>query len=169
MNIGKEIKRWINKVAAPGVSVSEENMLESLVILIHEYQSKIIEAAALFQKYKGIDPSNLMCWRRTGLPGKGFVDPEHRVAYYYHGIGCCVRLPSGEVDWDFGHEGRLDGFDAWRLWRFAEKGTNQFPDFKRQETRDYVFRKAEICGIVHAPFKHLQDDLYYLQGGTVTE
>jgi hypothetical protein len=143
------------------------NMLERLVKLIHEYQTKILEAATLFQKYKGIELSSLMYWKQAGLLREGFIDPEHSIEYSFHGIGCRVSLLSGEVDWDFGHDGRLDGFDAWRLWRFAADGTDNFPEFKHKEALDDVFREAITHGIIHAPFKHLQDELYYLRGGAV--
>src|SRR6185295_8225991 len=99
------------------------NMLERLVSLINEYQIKVLEAADLFKKHKGIAPDELMYWRQAGLPREGFVDPEQTIEYFFHGIGCRVSLPSGEVDWDFGHDGRLDGFDAWRLGCFAEDAT----------------------------------------------
>jgi hypothetical protein len=144
-------------------------MLERLVILIHEYQARVLEAAALFQKYKGIDPLSLMYWRQSGLAIEGFIDPERSIEYGFHGIGCWVNLPSGEVDWDFGQEGRLDGFDAWRLWRFAEDGTDKFPEFKRKETLDEAFSHAVAHGIICAPFKGRQDNLYYLRSDVVSK
>ncbi len=143
------------------------NMLEQLLKLIQEYQTRVREAASLFQEYKGMKPSSLRCWRQAGLSKEGFIDPEQRVEYFFHGIGCCVKLPNGKVDWDFGHDGRLDGFDAWRLWCFADDGTDDFPEFKRKEILDAAFREAIAQGIIHAPFRNLQDDLYYLQSEVI--
>ena len=140
-------------------------MLERWVALIGEYRAKILEAAALFRRYKGVDSGSLMFWRRAGLPIRGFLDSGRTVGYYFHGNGCRVSLPGWEVDWDFGHDGRLDGFDAWRLWQFAKDGTDQFPEFERKETLEDVFREALARGVIHRPFKHLRDDLYYLRIG----
>lgn len=137
-------------------------MVERLVNLILEYQAKVLEAALLFEKYKGINQSDLMYARSNGLPKDGFLDPEQRIEYYFHGIGCCVTFPNGSVDWDFGYDGRLNGFDAWRLWVFVEEGTNDFPEFKQKETLDKAFVEAINQGIIHTPFKNLQDDLHYL-------
>lgn len=36
-------------------------------------------------------------------------------SFYFHGFGCRVRRDGREVDWDFGPEGEIDQFDAWRL------------------------------------------------------
>ena len=138
-------------------------MLQQLVELVHQYQTTVLEAASLFQKHKGIDPSKLMNWKQAGLPREGFIDPEHRIKYSFHGVGCWVDLPQGEVDWDFGHDGRLDGFDSWRLWRFAEERNGQFPLFRRKETLEEAFSQALAAGLIVAPFKHHQDDLFYLR------
>lgn len=134
--------------------------------LIEEYQRRVREAASLFQRFKAIDPGELMYWRQTGLPQIGFLDPEFRIKYCFHGIGCRVDLPSGTVDWDFGHDGRLDGFDAWRLWLFAVSMKGHFPRFAEKEVLDKAFREAVSLGIIHKPYCNLQDGLYYLRTTT---
>jgi hypothetical protein len=63
---------------------------------------------------------------------------------------------------DFGHDGRLDGFDLWRLWIFANEGTNRFSEFKEKETLEKAFPEAEGEGIIEKRFKEFQDRLYYL-------
>jgi hypothetical protein len=145
------------------LSIPNVTMLERFLTLIHEYQSRILEAASLFEKHKGIAPSDLVYWKQADLPREGFIDPKQNIEYCFHGIGCRVNLLDGEVDWDFGHNGRLDGFDAWRLWRFASDGTDLFPEFKDKSVLDDTFAEAISQGIIHRPFRHLQDDLYYLR------
>lgn len=137
-------------------------MIERLIEMIHEYQVKILEAASLFEKYKGIVKSELSRSRFEGLPNAGFLDPEQTIEYYFHGIGLCVTFPNRVVDWDFGHNGRLNGFDAWRLWIFATEGTDQFPEFRQKEVLEKTFIEAEIQGIIKKRFENLQDNLYYL-------
>ncbi|HEX8286877.1 MAG TPA: hypothetical protein VF556_02720 [Pyrinomonadaceae bacterium] len=137
-------------------------MVKRLIEMIQEYQASVIEAALLFEKYKDIAQSELARSRFEGFPREGFLDPEQTIEYNFHGIGLCVTFPNRDIDWDFGYDGRLDGFDMWRLWIFATQGTNHFPEFKEKETLEKAFKEAENLGIFHKQFKHFQDDLYYL-------
>lgn len=41
------------------------------------------------------------------------------VSYQLHGNGCMIEYPEHCVDFDFGPNGRTDGFDAWRLYNYA--------------------------------------------------
>ncbi len=134
-------------------------MQERFTELIFAYQTRVREALALFEQHKGI--TQLMDWRRNGLPRAGFVDPAQTIEYYFHGIGCCVDLPGGPVDWDFGHDGRTDGFDSWRLWQFADEGTPDFPEFKHKETLETAFAEAKAQGVICRPYRDRQDRLYY--------
>ncbi len=137
-------------------------MLERFVELIHEYQAAVLEAASLFEKYKGVSRNNLSRARFEGLPTDGFLDPQQTIEYYFHGVGCCVTYPNKMVDWDFGNNGRLDGFDAWRLWVFADEGTDNFPEFKQQEVLNKAFQEAEIQGIIYRQNRVNENNLYYL-------
>ena len=125
-------------------------MIEQLIQLIHEYQSRVQEAVELFGRYKGLGrPQNPLEWSFSGIPKTGFLDPSDKIAYFFHGYGCCVQLPSGRVDWDFGAEGQIDGFDIWRLHEFVEEGTQNFPEFLDKETLKSVFSEAEAKGLFH--------------------
>jgi hypothetical protein len=136
-------------------------MSDRLLEFIHTYQARVKEAVALLQNHKQLD--NPMYWRQAAIDQEGFLDSDHRIAYYFHGSGCRVTWPSGEVDWDFGHDGRLDGLDPWFLWCFAEHGTDRFPEFKDKSKLDEAFATAVNDGILHRPFTHLQDNLFYLR------
>ncbi len=125
-------------------------MLEQLIQLIHEYQVRVWEAVELFEYYKGLKlPHHPLDWRSSGIPQKGCLDPDGKISYFLHGFGCCVYLPSGRVDWDFGSEGQIDGFDVWRLHRFAEQGTQNFPEFRDEKVLKSVFAEAECQGLFH--------------------
>lgn len=39
--------------------------------------------------------------------------------YQFHGVGCRVETPTFSVDFDLGPDGRIGGFDAWRIWEYA--------------------------------------------------
>lgn len=137
-------------------------MVERLIKMIRDYQASVLEAASLFEKYKDIPQSKLARSRFEGLAMRGYLDPEQTIEYYFHGVGLCVTFPDRKIDWDFGYDCRLDGFDLWRLWIFAEDGTNQFPEFKEKETLEKAFAEAEQQGIIERQFKDFQDNLYYL-------
>ncbi|MBW4488992.1 MAG: hypothetical protein KME12_14485 [Trichocoleus desertorum ATA4-8-CV12] len=125
-------------------------MVEKLIQLIHEYQNRVREAVELFERYKGLKrPQRLLEWQLSGIPQRGYLDPSEKISYFFHGYGCCVRLPSGHVDWDFGREGQIDGFDAWRLYDFVERGTQNFPEFRDEEVLKSVFAEAESKGLFH--------------------
>jgi len=129
--------------------------------LIREYKMRVREAAALFQQHMKI--ANPMYWRQVGLSQTGFIDSEKTIEYYFHGSGCRVALPSGPVDWDFGYDGRLDGLDPWFLWEFAQKGTENFPEFRIKQNFDMAFEAAISERLIDQPFSAFQDRLFYLR------
>jgi hypothetical protein len=132
--------------------------IERLCALIQEYQSRVQEAVNLFGEHKNMNP---LYWRSELLPRRGFIDEAQTLSYYFHGIGCQVELPSGPVDWDWGHEERIDGFDEWRLCQFAEEGTTNFPEFVDKENLEAVFAEAVSQGLIKKLYLQHHDSLYY--------
>jgi hypothetical protein len=53
------------------------------------------------------------------------------VEYQLHGIGCRVEFPDYEVDFDFASSVDV-GFDAWRLWIYAEQFPDRYPDYQER-------------------------------------
>lgn len=93
-------------------------MNRQLAHLISDYQKGVNTALHLLQQ-SGIQlPLTCVDWADSDIPGHGEL--EGGIRYYKHGYGCAVSLPTGEVDFDFGEKGEIDGFDLWRLSRFAE-------------------------------------------------
>ena len=80
-----------------------------------------------------------------------------------------MKLQTGEINWDFGHDGRLDGFREWFLWEFASGGTGDCPEFRDKKVLEAVFQHAVLKGIIYKPFLRLQDDLYYLQNSNAVK
>ena len=54
---------------------------------------------------------------------------SERVEYRMHGVGCAVEFTDHEVDFDFATD-REVGFDAWRLWVYAEQFPEQYPEYQ---------------------------------------
>lgn len=132
--------------------------------LIDEYLAAIREALALFRTHRGMDAHSVMNWRsQEGLEQIGHVDPDGTIPYFFHGIGCAVHLPDGAVDWDFGHGGRSDGFDAWRLARFARARSARFGAFTDAGTVEALLLEAEADGFVERFPDREHDRLFYLR------
>ncbi|WP_309741664.1 MULTISPECIES: DUF6896 domain-containing protein [unclassified Chamaesiphon] len=126
---------------------------------IYEYQSKVKEAIDLFERYKGLEqPKHPLEWQASGISQLGYLDPEGKIFYFLHGYGCCVNLQSGRVDWDFGSEGQIDGFDLFRLHEFVNKGTQDFTEFRDEAILKAIFTEAELKGLIYKS----DDILYYL-------
>jgi hypothetical protein len=62
-------------------------------------------------------PYSSSAWIEADIPVRGAL--ENGARYFKHGRGCRVLFDAGEVDFDFGEEGEIDGFDLWRLVQFA--------------------------------------------------
>ncbi|MEM7165861.1 MAG: hypothetical protein AAF581_10375 [Planctomycetota bacterium] len=101
-------------------------MESSLAQLIADFQRRAAQAVALLQS-AGVDlPESNLAWASDArppaeLPG-GFRCRKH-------GFGCVVSGPDWCVDFDFGEEGQFDGFDAWRLFWFAQRANGHY-DFE---------------------------------------
>jgi hypothetical protein len=135
-------------------------MIEVLIRLIHEYQGKVKEAVELFERYKGLKPPRRpLEWRFSGISPSGYLDPNSKISYSFHGYGCRVKLSSGFIDWDFGEDGEIDGFDVWRLQVFVEEGTQKFPEFQDEVVLKAVFEGGKSQGL----FYQVSGHLYYLK------
>lgn len=99
-------------------------MNTGLARLIADYKTTVFEAVTLLKK-SGIPlPSTNTEWTGFDIPARGTL--EGGVPYFKHGYGCAVRLPSGSVDFDFGANGEIDGFDSWRLLSFAGEKLSEY-------------------------------------------
>lgn len=56
-------------------------------------------------------------WRSKKIPQRGKITDD--ATYELHGIGCRVYISQICIDFDYSTDGRIDGFDAWRLYLYA--------------------------------------------------
>ena len=137
-------------------------MNEALKTVIRAFQAEVQRGLALFQQHRGFD--DIRSWHDRGLPRGGYLDAAERHEYLFHGIGCRLQLgPNLSIDWDFGHDGRMDGFDLWRLKLFLEER----PDLQRilpLAALKQSFEEAVRDGSVISPWRMQNDNLYYLAG-----
>ena len=92
-------------------------------------------------------PESDRAWCINGIPGTGAL--RGGVSYRKHCYGCEVRLESGAVDFDFGREGEIDGFDVWRLADFAADRLGSFGFTSRDELKA-VFAAAVAAREIRA-------------------
>jgi len=112
---------------------------KQLADLIHDYQVKVHEALVLMQRSGIRMPSSNQRWIETDIPRKGLLDGD--IAYVKHGAGCTVYLPDGEVDFDFGNLGEINGFDLWRLSLFCSDKLSTY-GFEDQDALERCFETA---------------------------
>jgi hypothetical protein len=123
--------------------------------LITDYQVAVQRGVELM-RLSGIPlPSSNIGWTATKVPQRGLLNSS--VPYFKHGYGCTIVLPEGEVDFDFGANGETNGFDAWRLARYAEHRPGKYGFASRQEL-EIQFQAAVNSGsLIYSGYL-----LYYL-------
>lgn len=130
-------------------------MDELLARLISDYQ-QAVGTAVLLMSESGIEiPSNINDLLNLDIPAQGELSGGIR--YFKHGYGFLVHLPEGEVDFDFGLQGEIDGFDEWRLWKFCQHRPNTYAFDTQQALLDCV-RHALEEGMLAAS----SHNLYYV-------
>lgn len=136
-------------------------MTHQLTHLICDYQASVRTAVELMQR-SGIPlPTSGIDWLETDIPGRGKLDGGIR--YFKHGYGCAVSLSTGKVDFDFGEQGEIGGFDAWRLASFAGSRLADY-GFDTVDALKEIFNAAVMAGWLISP----GNSLYYVAGAART-
>lgn len=119
-------------------------MDERLRYLIADYQGTVAAQWNRLRTELGIaTPKSDIEWAANSIPGRGRL--SNGVEYFKHGHGCALRYPGGAVDFDFGRAGEIDGFDASRLWDFAEANGQSY-GFGGFKEVDAVIKRASADG-----------------------
>lgn len=95
-----------------------------LTRLIFDYQESVRTAVVLMLRSGIKMPHSGWHWTRVDVPNSGEL--EGGVTYIKHGSGCEVELSTGSVDFDFGENGEISGFDSWKLFCFAKNRMIQY-------------------------------------------
>ena len=135
-------------------------MNNRLAILISDYQANVTSAVDLMQRSGIPRPLTNTDWVVTDIPQRGEL--EGGVRYFKHGYGCAVHLPTGTVDFDFGAQGEISGFDAWRLAGFAGDRLSAY-GFADEDALTECFNAEVAAGaLVYSGYI-----LYYVAGETI--
>lgn len=88
-----------------------------LLRLIRDYQTAVKAAVTMLEAVGIPRPASTTEWVGYDVPGSGPLPDGGK--YNIHGYGCAVNAPTVRVDFDFGADGQIDGFDWSRLFWFA--------------------------------------------------
>jgi hypothetical protein len=126
-------------------------MNERLLALIDAYKATVARAIAALEASGIPRPATTTEWVGYDVPGRG--DLVGGGEYFIHGFGCAVRLPDTSVDFDFGDEGQIDGFDWDRLSRFAGKQlSTRYGIRDENELRALIGDAHESGDLVHSGY-----------------
>lgn len=138
----------------------EAQVGDALREVVRAFQADVQRALSLFREHRNAE--GVHAWRSLGFEQTGHIDTEKRYPYFFHGIGCCVHLDrNAHIDWDFGHGGRANGFDLWRLRKFLE-GRPQLQASLPLSELEALFDAAVRNGSIVSPWRAHWDHLYYL-------
>lgn len=130
-------------------------MEKQLAQLISDFQAAV-GAAVLLMSESGIQtPFGVEDWVDLDIPSEGELN--NGIGYWKHGHGCRVYLLEGEVDFDFGRWGEIDGFDEWRLWLFCQNRPNIYAFDNDKALAESVSRALKKGELVSAPY-----NVYYV-------
>jgi len=125
-------------------------MNEQLAKLVSDYQASVRTAVELLEASGIPRPTSNDHWVGYGIPHNGTL--VGGVTYFKHGYGCRVDLPDGAVDFDFGEQGQIDGFDAWRLAGYARGRLREY-GFPNEASLNEAFAAAAASGsLVHSGY-----------------
>ena len=127
-----------------------EQLRADLRALIADYQRRVASFVAAAKKKYGQE-NLLAAWHDCAVPETGMLDDPHETRFRFHGGGCHVESIDTELDFDFGPDGRHDGFDGWRLNIFAQSRKQQYPQFQRLEIVESVIGELVTDGEVCRP------------------
>ncbi|WP_285416441.1 hypothetical protein [Pseudomonas sp. efr-133-TYG-5] len=106
--------------------------------LINDFLSKVeIGTKLLEEKFGSRNILNL--WKTQKIKRCGEITKG--IQYELHGAGCFIHFPSETINFDYGPNNRVDGFDIWRLYVFACDRPLSYPRYCRKENVEEEFLK----------------------------
>lgn len=135
-------------------------MTTPILTLIHDFLATAAEGVSRVQKEFGAERVR-MGPVRGGFPRFGHLPGG--AEYGFHGIGLFVEVDGVRVNFDFGQDGRYDGFDVWRLWHFAKQSPTKYPAFRSEDHVSTAMQPLiENGAVVRSSDPH--DRNFYLPG-----
>ena len=133
-----------------------------LCVFIYQYIGCVRSIAGRLEADLNLDTHGLALWRSAGVRPVGRFGLDNEYGYSFHGTGCTTELGESSVDFEFGANGNIGGFDLWRLWLFAKSGTSEFPEYRDKSSLGEGLASLLRLGFIEQPYRAEQDVLYYL-------
>lgn len=130
---------------------------KSLEDLINDFLSKVDIATLLLEKRFGTR-NILRLWRSNQMQRCG--DITDNTQYELHGVGCIVHLTTESVNFDYGSNSRIDGFDVWRLYIYALDRPFIYEKYCDKKTLEKEFK--ELISSNRIEKMSISDNLYVL-------
>ncbi|PIF48170.1 hypothetical protein CLU80_0405 [Pseudomonas sp. 29] len=130
---------------------------KNLEDLITDFLSKVESGTELLQKKFGTR-NILRLWRSKQIERCGEITDE--IQYELHGVGCAIHFPSESVDFDYGSNSRIDGFDVWRLYIYASDRPHIYEKYCDKKTLEKEFK--ELISLNRIEKMSISDNLYVL-------
>ncbi|MBI1289406.1 MAG: hypothetical protein GC178_17705 [Flavobacteriales bacterium] len=122
------------------------NQQKQIFDLIEDFQAEVKFVAEQFYYTYG-RKDLLKAWHDKTIPQTGQLN-QVITQYAFHGAGLFAKLKDKEVDFDFGPNCRIDGFDAWRLRAFADSQTEKYQGFWTLEKLENELEQLERQGLI---------------------
>jgi len=133
-------------------------MDRQLFTLIRNYIDAVAHAAALLEA-SGISlPTSNDNWAATPVSPQGELGDG--VRYQKHGYGCDVTGHGWSVDFDFGEDGQIDGFDEWRLRIFLTENPRSIGTMTVEHLRNSFHAAVAAGEVIYS------GHLYYLNNSS---
>ncbi len=132
---------------------------QTLEDLIAEYLAHVKKATDLLEHSFGTK-NILRLWRSKKIPQRGSVTGD--ITYELHGIGCRVYLPEACIDFDYGPDERVDGFDIWRLYIYACELPRRYKKYANKESLEHDFNEYLKLGKAKK-IEGSTSNLYFIQ------
>ena len=123
--------------------------------LIKDFLSKVEKGTTLLQEKFGTR-NILRLWRSGQIERCGEIIDG--VEYELHGIGCAIHFPAESVDFDYGSNNRIDGFDEWRLYMYATDRPVKYKKYTDMKFLESEFKTYMDSGRIEK--MSASDDLY---------
>lgn len=127
-------------------------------LIIDFQKTSLLVAEKFYEKY-GTKELLLSVNSSQKIPRKGSFGIIK--SYSFHGCGLYAKLKDLEIDFDFGDNNRVDGFDAWRLKAFAENKPKLYHMFNSEKSIQKELGKLEEMGKIFKPGSFPGSSNYY--------
>ena len=94
-------------------------MDDRLKSIIYDYQNAVSKSIGILESNNIKRPASPIDWV-SDRTFSGMGEFKDGTKYFKHGFGCSIKTPDFSVDFDFGDNGEINGFDLSRLENFTK-------------------------------------------------